>query len=365
MLKQLNTSQAERVRSAYSKLPLYMAVECAYTPLLAKMDTTDIDVEAVFTASSHLLDDLLTVSIVSQDQVDQYWSNMLVGARRMSKEVSRHDAAVVVYTVFCVVTAALIHHWHSYYQDTLRELLQSTLEREATEIDSDDKHMTNLRLAMCAEQMSEWMNDYADDEYALLSDDVDAAISGTSASSKKPGSGRKKQTVSTIRATFTYKPKDMSEREINVRLGLVFRELKKNRYIHADTDQQTFLSLFQGAPLDTKMIWTAPVNALCYFFRQLFSVFQYADVPVGYGFWQVVAAHFLDGKEQSLDHNKLRTTTGRPTNTKELDNIVSLFDPQLLNLNALQDLYRHADSDTNSAVQEYYKGSGLSIKNKR
>ena len=81
-----------------------MAVECAYTPLLAKMDTTDIDVEAVFTASSHLLDDLLTVSIVSQDQVDQYWSNMLVGARRMSKEVSLHDAAVVVYTVFCVGT---------------------------------------------------------------------------------------------------------------------------------------------------------------------------------------------------------------------------------------------------------------------
>lgn len=365
MLRQLSESGTERIRSAWGEHPLYAACQSAFTPLLAKMDAPCVDVEEVFCEATHLLDDLLTETELTQHEIDHRWSEILIGFRRRHKDISQSDTVVSAHTVFSVVSTALSLHWYSYYCDTLRELLQSTLEREASTVDVSDVRTMNIRLASHASELSEWMNDYADDVEPLISDEVDACISGKPSAGKKPGSGRKKHSPSTIRMTFTYQPQGMREEEVNIRLGVAFRELKSGGYVHEDTDQQTFLSLFQGVNLDTKMVWAMGINALCYLFRQLAEKHKYIEKPKGPGLWQVVAAHFLNSEEQTLDSEKLRTTTGKPKDTQQLDNIISLFNPQLLDFATLQDMLRRADSNEGHGVQEHYKSAGMNVKRKR
>lgn len=175
MWKQLSESQAERVNSTYREHPLYAACQYAFTPLLAKMDVPTVSVEDVFCKSVYLVDDLLTEPAFTQQGIDGIWSEMLADVRRWSKDITRHDGMVVAATVLSVVSSALCLHWQSYYSDTLRELLLSTLEREANEVEDEQMRMLNIRLAQSAETLSEWVNAYADEE-GLLSDEIERII---------------------------------------------------------------------------------------------------------------------------------------------------------------------------------------------
>ncbi len=175
MLRQLNESQAARVRSSYREHPLFVACQYVFTPLLARMDEPTVGVEDVFCKSVYLFDDLLTEPAFTQQGIDVIWAEMLTEVRRMSKGFSLHDGMVVTATVFTVVSSALCLHWHSYYSCTLRELLLSTLEREAKEVGDDEMRMLHMCLSQSAEALSEWVNAYTDEE-GLLSDEIERRI---------------------------------------------------------------------------------------------------------------------------------------------------------------------------------------------
>ena len=175
MWRQLNESQAARVRNAYREHPLYVACQYAFSPLSARMDEPTVSVEDVFCKSVCLFDDLLTEPVFTQQGVDMIWAEMLTDVRRMGKDGTRQDGTAVVASVFSVVSSALCLHWTSYYSDTLRELLLSTLEREGKDVEADEMRKLLVRLSQSTEALSVWVNAYTDEE-GLLSDEIERII---------------------------------------------------------------------------------------------------------------------------------------------------------------------------------------------
>ena len=174
MLKQLNESQAGEVRSIYREHPLYVACQQVYTPQMAKMDGVAAEVEDVFCEVVFLLDNLITEEKLTQTYVDNCWSEVMIDVRRWQHDATLRDRKDVAATVFGVTSSVLGHHWNPDYSDVVRQLLQTTMERETIDGFTEEQQF-HQRLAQCAPQLSEWINAYTDEE-GLLSDEIERLI---------------------------------------------------------------------------------------------------------------------------------------------------------------------------------------------
>ena len=149
MLKQLNESQAEGVRNIYRKHPLYVACQQVYTPQMAKMDGVVAEVEDVFCEVVFLLDNLITEERLTQTYVDNCWSEVMIDVRRWQHDATLRDRKDVAATVFGVTSSVLGHHWNPDYSDVVRQLLQTTIERETNDCFTKRATISSASGSMC------------------------------------------------------------------------------------------------------------------------------------------------------------------------------------------------------------------------
>ena len=352
---QLKESQEDRLRHSYGQHPLYKMCCAYYQCATAEMAHFTLTDGQVFCICASMLDHLLEEESPTGMKVKEAFDSLKHELRQKHKKIEMQESETLACMTACICRTVLAHHYLSCYNYHHRNWLNSV-----TDKDSGIKYLGCSRTY--AEEIGQWINQYTKSD-AWLTDEIKELLSDKQNEGKKKG-GRKAKSIETMRETFVYKPKGMKEAEINARLGLVFHELKSKEYIDMKTSQDTVLKLFKGEPLDTKIIWIGTQTELCYFFRRLVNELNFVKLTSGAGLWQVVASRFINNKGDSLDNNNLRMNKTIPKNTQFLDNIIQLFDPNLLDLNSLSDVYRDHENENGNVPEheEYYKGAGLTVK---
>lgn len=351
---QLKESQEDRLRDSYGQHPLYKMCCAYYQCATAEMAHFTLTDGQVFCICASMLDHLLEEESPAEMKVKEAFDSLKHELRQKHKKIEMQESETLACMTACVCRTVLAQHYLSCYNYHHRNWLNSV-----TDKDSGIKYLGCSRAY--AKEIGQWINQYTKSD-SWLTDEIIELLSDKQNEGKKKG-GRKAKSIETMRETFVYKPKGMKEAEINTRLGLVFRELKSKQYIDKETSQDTVLKLFKGEPLDTKIVWVGTKTELCYFFRQLVSKLEFVEVQ-GVGLWQVVASRFIIKKGESLDNKNLCTTTATPKNTQDLDNIIQLFNPNLLDQNSLANIYQDHENGYESEREEYYKDAGMRVKYK-
>ena len=352
---QLKESQEDRLRHSYGQHPLYKMCCTYYQCATAEMAHFTLTDGQVFCICASMLDHLLEEESPTGMKVKEAFDSLKHELRQRHKKIEMQESETLACMTACICRTVLAQHYLSCYNYHHRNWLNSV-----TDKDSGIKYLGYSRTY--AEEIGQWINQYTQSD-AWLTDEIKELLSDKQNEGKKKG-GRKAKSIETMRETFVYKPKGMKEADINLRVGLVFHELKSKKYIDKETSQDTVLKLFKGEPLDTKIVWIGTQTELCYFFRRLVNELKFVKLTSSAGLWQVVASRFIIKEGESLDNEKLCTTTAKPKNTQDLDNIIQLFEPNLLDLNSLANIYRDHENENESEHEEYYKDAGMRVKYK-
>ena len=337
MQHRLNEKQREAIAEKYGNHPLYMTCRYAFKRSETDMTVLKFTPEEVFTEAADVIDNV----IVERDDLDEYlsllWDDLLTKIRKWEPKALDTELRVAVSSILYAAAAAVSSARMQDYDDLAVVLLR--IIREKTDVSAMDHSKLLDDIAHYQEEMEKWMLDYLDED-AFLTDRIVASIKP---SKREQRGGNVVHDVETITDTFILNFNENQEVS-NIRLQLVYKELKRNQFISSKTGQEIVIHLFQGEPIDTKIEWTKGIGELKYLFETLLGK-KYIKKSDSAGHWQIVCAHFKlmqTKKDGSVAYKSLtpdQFKNGHAKQTKELDNIISLFNPHLINADKLREMW--------------------------
>lgn len=337
MQHRLNEKQREAITKAYGNHPLYMTCRYAFKSNEANLSILQFAPEEVFVEAVDVIDNV----IVERDDLDDYlsllWDELLTKIRKWEPKAQESELNMAVSSILYAVAEAVSSIRMQDYDDMATVLLR--IVREKAVVSAMEHGKLPDDIAHYQEEMEEWMLDYLDEE-SFLSDEIIKAIKP----SRKPqNGGNAVHDPDTITDTFMLNFSEKQEIS-NIRLQLIYKGLKNNQFISSKTGQEIVLHLFQGEPIDTKIEWTKGIGELKYLFDTLLDK-GYIKKSGSAGHWQMVCAHFKLMKTKKDGSVAYKTLTpeqfknGHSQQTKELDNIISLFNPNLINAESLREMW--------------------------
>ena len=356
MIRKLNKAERKRVAEQFSGHPLLMACTDVFAPRSGHLNGADIEAEDIFYDVAVLVDTLFATKDNSQKYVDRLWSELLKDFRQTYSNPTENDKLLMTHTVFTIVRKLCCHHWSTKFRDHFFDTLGNTIERELHHISVKDKmeyQQFEQNLTEFSDGLDEWINSY-DASEGFLSEQIKETAMGGNNKTKLP-SGRKAVNVSEIVNSFSYLP-NIADR--SARLQAFYGGLR-GRYIAPQTDQKTFVNLFQGMTTTEKIVWVGEIKELHYFFDKLEKM-KVLTWPAEYSKWQMVCARFQrkvkhkvknDGMTDDSyvieDLNTRQFTSGGkiPTNYEGLDAILRILSPQTRYKDVLQDYLDSSGND--------------------
>lgn len=343
MQHRLREKEREAIAEVYGKHPLYMTCRYAFKNSESKLTILQFAPEEVFVEAVDVIDNV----IVERDDLNDYlsllWDDLLTKIRRWEPKAQEAELNIAVSAILYAVAEAVSSVRMQDYDDLAAMLLRILKSHSAISAIEHSKLLDDI--AHYQEEVEEWMLDYLDSE-AFLSDEISESLR-----SKKDGQkgGNVIHDVETITDTFIINC-DEKQEIMNIRLQLIYKGLKNYQFISSKTGQDIILHLFQGEPIDTKIEWTKGIGELKYLFETLLDK-GYIRKSGTAGHWQMVCAHFKlmkTKKDGSVAYKALtpeQFKNGHSMQTKELDNIVSLFNPNLINADRLRKMWANQPNE--------------------
>jgi len=130
----------------------------------------------------------------------------------------------------------------------------------------------------------------------------------------------------------------------NKRLEVFYDSLKNKGFIANDTDQQTFIDMFNGVVPAHKIVWVRSIKEFHYLFKKINDMKIMENTSKSMGPWQVACSCFLlrrkikpnSSKAKEYSYEDCEITTDKihnggkvPKTHEELDKIIRLLDPNL------------------------------------
>ena len=337
MQHRLREKEIEAITEAFARHPLYMTCRYAFKRSEAQMMVLRFTPEEVFAEAADVIDNV----IVERDDLDEYlsllWDELLTKIRRWEPKVQDAELNIAVSSILYAAAEAVSSALMQDYDDLAAKLLYLIKNNAAVSAMEHSRVLDDI--AHYQEEMEQWMEVYLDED-TFLSDKIAAAIKP---SKREQRGGNAVHDVETITETFLLNFNE-SQEVSNIRLQLVYKELKRNMLVSSKTNQQIVIHLFQGEAIDTKIEWTKGIGELKYLFETLLDK-GYVMKSGSAGHWQLVCAHFKllqTKKDGSISYKTLtpeQLKNGHAKQTKELDNIISLFNPNLINADRLKEMW--------------------------
>ena len=359
MQNRLKEKQIEKISDKYSTHPLYMTCRYAFKRNEAQMPVLRFATEEVFAEAAEVIDNVIIEREDIEDYLQLLWDELITKIRRWEPQAQKAELNMAVSAILYAVAEAVSSVRMQYYDNLTAAFLWMI--KINTAISAIEHNRVLDDIAHYQNEMEEWMLDYLDVK-SFLSDEI-AALNLSKKTTQKGGNTL--HDTETITDTFMI---NCDERQdiLNVRLQLVYRGLKNYQFISANTGQDIILHMFQGEPIDTKIEWTKGIGELKYLFETLLDK-EYIKKAGSAGHWQMVCAHFklmVKKKDGSVAYKTLtpeQFKNGHSKQTKELDNIISLFNPNLINADRLGEMWMN-QNDEDMIYKRDLMDSGMRFK---
>ena len=359
MQNRLSEKQREVISEKYSQHPLYMTCRYAFKRSEAQMTVLGFCPEEVFAEAVDVIDNVIVEREDLNDYLSLLWDELYTKIHRWEPKAEVAELNIAVSNILYAVAEAVSSVRMQDYDDLAVMLL--CVIKTNTAISAMEHGRLLDDIAHYQVEMEEWMLGYLDDEI-FLTDEISESLRPKKNS---PRGGNVVHDPETITDTFIINCDERQE-IMNIRLQLIYRGLKNNKFISTKTGQDIILHLFQGEPIDTKIEWTKGIGELKYLFETLLDK-GYIKKAGTAGHWQMVCAHFKlvkTKKDGSVAYKVLtpeQFKNGHSMQTKELDNIVSLFNPDLINADRLREIWASMPDD-NKVYKRDIMDSGMRYK---
>lgn len=260
MQNKLSQNQTERVRERYRDHPLFIACTRAFGHYETEMKRLLFAPEEMFLEAAIILDQLFTEPEDAKKYAGGLWNELKRKIRYWDKEAPQEDLNKIVGAVFYVVSAVLNLHCHRFFNDEIKETLLSEARRQmGVSIDEEERFI--VQLSLCAEGLDEWLMEYIESD-TLLSEVILANCD----------TNRKNETG----AGDTSVPHHFSltNDDTNIaRLKRVLAKLKKEDYVHKDTEVKDWIYVCTGfgEEPNNQIRWQKDDDELGFFVQQFFS----------------------------------------------------------------------------------------------
>lgn len=188
MQRLLTEEEIEKIRKNFSDNALLLACQQTWPVIQEIVESVMIHSEDIFCETAWLMDELIgadkdtdTYSLVSG-----LWANCLSNIGRWSNNcISITDRYTIRSTIFSLVATTLSLHYQSLYCDLLRDGLLTVIEenRPTPKDIHGQQQMETLKdaqtnsLSACADILSQWINEYIDDQESCLVAEIQQSLS--------------------------------------------------------------------------------------------------------------------------------------------------------------------------------------------
>lgn len=291
MLISLDKKKKEKVKEAFKNHPLYEACKNVFKRRAAHLNGVDVSSEELFCAVASVLDEVFLSDVITQQQVDDIWTDVCLELRKKKTDTTENDKTQVAHTVFAIVRKLMCHHWNAYYCSYMFCLMGDTIQKETSDADKDEIKQFQDKLSDFSTELDEWIN--LGYEGHLLRD-IENAFS------KDKDIPEPSDAFSPTGQTFT-KTTLLLDPEIDI----ICKYLTQKGKLEVELNPDTFRKLFSGVDSNFTIKWLGKEGEL----RDLFQFLTGGKgkdcfIKPKKGYLQILRSHFKDNNGNEFTNLK-------------------------------------------------------------
>ncbi|GEM_PF-6962600 len=176
MLKNLEKSQVEKLRSKFREHPLLLTCQQAFRHYMASMESFNFTSEDLFVEAAIAIDEVFDSPTDAPQYLEDLWDNLKIKLKSRTQPVpSQSDLNTVCSVLFYVIAATMSLHWREYYSKEVVNLLRRKVEKERMLTDEDEQNEIIKNLCKHSEGLEEWINEY-EDSGVWLTDEIETCL---------------------------------------------------------------------------------------------------------------------------------------------------------------------------------------------
>lgn len=360
MLKTLNPSPAERLRSRFHDHPLLLTCEQTFRHYMASMELFDFTVEELFVEVADVLDTIFSDPTCAPKYLQGLWDELKIKMKSNARTTSpQKDLDMVCGVLFYVVAATLSLHWREYYNTELVSVLRSIVEKRGLFSGKEEQEQIISNLCSHAEGLDKWINEY-DDSEEWLSDEIEEALM------VKQPKKKEKAKFTPIGQTFT-----KSVQITDVQLRIIGHRLAVAKKLDSSCSAENWKKLFSGVDSMFTINWLGRPGELRDLFDMLTKERDGSNdgyLSPRYGYQKIVQSHFTDKNgEYFTDLRKQKSIEAFKPIIDDCEFFIQNYTEQLT------DVMKQIIQEHWSELKEFgyvfdtstYKREGMNISNRR
>lgn len=176
MLKNLEKSQVEKLRSKFREHPLLLTCQQAFRHYMASMESFNFTSEDLFVEAAIAIDEVFDNPTDAPQYLEDLWDNLKIKLKSRTQPVpSQSDLNTVCSVLFYVIAATMSLHWREYYSKEVVNLLRRKVEKERMLTDEDEQNEIIKNLCKHSEGLEDWINEY-EDSGVWLTDEIETCL---------------------------------------------------------------------------------------------------------------------------------------------------------------------------------------------
>ena len=252
MLKNIEKSQVEKLRSKFREHPLLLTCQQAFRHYMASMESFNFTSEDLFVEAAIAIDKVFDSPTDAPQYLEDLWDNLKIKLKsRTQPTPTQADLNIVCGVLFYVVAATMSLHWREFYNKEIVGLLRQIVGKKGFCVNEEEQKDIIENLCKHSEGLEVWVNEYEDSE-DWLSDEIGTCLRDNQAMEPKRKLNSKPEKQHGVEYPVFSKGSGVTDDHIVA----LYRLLTTRGWISTQTCLVDFKRLFSGKSNECEIIWT-------------------------------------------------------------------------------------------------------------
>lgn len=176
MLKNLEKSQVEKLRSKFREHPLLLTCQQAFRHYMANMESFNFTSEDLFVEAAIAIDEVFDSPTDAPQYIEDLWDNLKIKLKSRTQPIpSQADLNTVCGVLFYVVAATMSLHWRECYNKEIVGLLRQIVGKKGFCVNEEEQKDIIENLCKHSEGLEDWINEY-EDSGVWLKDEIETCL---------------------------------------------------------------------------------------------------------------------------------------------------------------------------------------------